>query len=114
MACCSPEVDVELLFSSWLQDGVAVLMSKDDVTGPTEVAVAPPLVHEAKEKLQQNNLNVTVAAEDVEQILDATRLPTIRDRKKKITEDFLELSEVSTELSEVSTELSEVSTELSE
>ncbi|KAA0189474.1 hypothetical protein HAZT_HAZT010746 [Hyalella azteca] len=66
--CGSTGVDVEQLLSDWFDDGMAVLMSEDGTTDPVEVAVAPPLVNEAQEKLRESNCTASVVAEDLEKI----------------------------------------------
>ncbi|KAA0189473.1 hypothetical protein HAZT_HAZT010745 [Hyalella azteca] len=98
-ACCPTGVDVEQLFSDWFDDGVAVLMSEYNTNGPVEVAVAPPISRDAQEKLRQNDFNVTVVAQDVEQLFSAS--PSIFRQTKKITDAFLELREVENFLDEL-------------
>ncbi|KAF2368758.1 Peptidase M14 carboxypeptidase A [Trinorchestia longiramus] len=91
-ACCSPGADVEEIFRDWFDDGVAVLMSEDGVTDPIEIAVAPPIALEAQRALLAENFNVTVAAEDVEELFAVT-VPTIRGANN-ITETFFQFHEV--------------------
>ncbi|XP_018013515.2 carboxypeptidase B-like [Hyalella azteca] len=74
-------------------------MSEYNTNGPVEVAVAPPISRDAQEKLRQNDFNVTVVAQDVEQLFSAS--PSIFRQTKKITDAFLELREVENFLDEL-------------
>ncbi|XP_018013520.1 carboxypeptidase B [Hyalella azteca] len=90
--CGSTGVDVEQLLSDWFDDGMAVLMSEDGTTDPVEVAVAPPLVNEAQEKLRESNCTASVVAEDLEKLFFSTLSPV--RVANPITETFLELQEI--------------------